>query len=285
MRWPIKLNQEALPRWCRKFIPAKGDPRKLLQPDSEPDSFECCISSIKIDSTWKSTRKQRQILSDRLIVEAASSMSMPTVLEIGASSGSTSMELLDSLGDNFTRYYVTDVFFDLKCVTRNGVTYFYHPLTGECIMRVTDRFLVYKDVRNAIFPLGMIANRLITNAPHIGATDTTILNFLHPELRLRIASDARIIVTAHNIHDPWAHEMLDIVKVANVFNRLYFSDAEILNALTNLKTALKSSGKLVITDNRDIEMVSMFYMSEAGSFVLEKEINGGTSIAELVKRC
>jgi hypothetical protein len=256
-----------------------------MVPETCGDSFEFSISAIKIGETWKSTQKKRHILSDRLIVGAASSLSMPSVLEIGASSGSTSMELLDSLGNNYGHYYVTDLYFELRCVTRDGVTYLYHPNTGECIMRVTDRFLIYNEVGNALFPQGMIANRLIKRAPQISAIDTSTVNFLHPELRRRIASDTRIIATTHNVLEPWPHELLDIVKVANVLNRLYFSDEQIMKALMSLKVSMKPEGKLVITDNREVEMASMFCRNRDGKFALETEINGGTEIADLVKRC
>jgi len=284
MRFPIKINQNRLPGWLHKYLPSKDDPRKLLLPDSCVDSFDRSITAIKIGDTWKSTQKRRHILSDRLIAEATSSLTRPSFLEIGASAGTTSLELLDIIGDNYDRFYVTDLSFDLKCTKLGNVTYFHHPLTEQCIMRVTDQFLMYEDVEGAVFPLGWIAARMLARAPRIGSANATTVNLLHPKLRQRAFVDPRIVVKEYNVFEPWPSELADIVKVANVLNRLYFSDAEILKALANLKMAMKSDGKLLITDNREIEKVSIFSKDSAGMLVLEKEVNGGTEIADLVER-
>lgn len=261
------------------------DTRKLLIHGFDGDDFEHCISTIKVENTWKSTQKRRHVLSDRLIVDLASSLPPPSILEIGASAGSSSLDLIDSLGNNIDRYYVTDLFFHLKCTTRGNASYFYHPLTNECILRVNDLFLIYNDVQGAFFPLGLIAGRLVAHAPQIDSIDAAKVDLLHPSLRRRAASDPRIIVTEYNVLTSWPYEPVDLIKIANVLNRVYFSDAAILKALANLKTALKTHGRLVITDNRKMEMVSLFSKDQRGMLVLEKEVNGGTDISDLVYRC
>ena len=187
-------------------------------------------------------------------------------------------------GDNYGRFYVTDLSFDLKYMERRYVTFLYHPLTDQCIMRITDRFLMYEDVEGAIFPLGWVAVRMLALAPQIESANATTVDCLHPKLRQRALADPRIIVKEYNIFEPWPHELVDIVKVANVLNRAYFSEAEIFGALSNLKNAMKPDGRLLITDNRDIEKVSMFSKDSAGMLVLENEVNGGTEIADIVAR-
>lgn len=215
-------------------------------------------------------------------MEATSSLDRPTIAEIGASTGVTSLDLLSRLEGNYGRYYVTDLFFNLEYAALGDVTYFYNPITHECIMRVTDGFLIYKDVQGAFFPLGFLAARILACAPRRQLTEATTVNLLHPKLRQRVLADPRIVVKEYNVLEPWPYELVDIVKVANVLNRLYFSDAEISVATENLKSAMKPHGKLVITDNRTIEKVSMFSKSSAGRLVLEKKVNGGTEVANII---
>ena len=89
----------------------------------------------------------------------------------------------------------------------------------------------------------------------------------------------------YDILSAWPNEPVDIIKVANVLNPCSFADEEIQMAITNLRNALKIGGKLMITDNRDVEQVSMFSKSKAEKLVLEKELNGGTEIEKLVTEC
>lgn len=282
MRFPIKINREFFSPWLCNILPSQGDPRKLLMPDLGEDDFEHSISAIKIGDTWKSTRKQRHVLSDKMIFELVNSRERPSFLEVGASSGSTTLDLLDRLGDNFERYYVTDISFEMVSVKQDGATYLYHPISGRCIMRVTDRFLMYEDVEKALFPFGRIVRKKIADAPPSDSLNHTTINLLHPVLSDLIASDPRIVVKKYNILEPWPHDRVDVVKVANVLNREYFSTDEIRKILENVKKALKKNGRLVITDNRDIEMASMYSVDSDGRYAVQNEINGGTAISDIV---
>lgn len=86
----------------------------------------------------------------------------------------------------------------------------------------------------------------------------------------------------YDILSAWPNEPVEIIKVANVLNPRSFVDGEMRMAITNLRNALKIGGKLIITDNRDVEQVSMFSKSEAQKLILEKKLNGGTEIEKLV---
>ena len=45
---------------------------------------------------------------------------------------------------------------------------------------------------------------------------------------------------------------------------------------------MKTDGRLVIIDNREIEKVSVFVRTRTGTFVLDKSLNGGTEVADLI---
>jgi hypothetical protein len=281
MRIPIKINRSSLPPFLRR-IPSKHDPRDLITQPSEGD-FEKSVASIKIGDTWKTTSRQRHVLSDRLTVEAISATPDAVVLEIGASAGTTSLDLLDKLDGKFGCFYVTDIYFELGYVIDGKTTYFYHPVDNNCIMRVTDRLLAYEDTAGAIFPLSGMAKRAFSSAPKIDRADIDHVSLVQPELLELSRSDSRIVIEEYDVFDSWPHEPVDVVKVANVLNKVYFSDSEILSALSTIKGAMKAGGVLVITDNRETEKVSVFAKGSDGAFVLSDQVNGGSEIQGLVE--
>ena len=285
MQYPVKINRNILPLWLGKYLRSQVDTRSICRPDSNGDSFEDSISSIFIDTTWKYTRKGRHLLTDQLIIEFVSEVPATSILEVGASCGCTSLELLDHLAGSYRQYFVTDRFLSIPFQVKNGATYFYHPLKKHCIMRVSDWCVAYEDVQDAFVPLGAIASRLLARAPQYDSAHCHCASMLHPHLKRRIGSDSRIVVMEYDILSAWPNEPVDIIKVANVLNPCSFADEEMQMAITNLTNALKIGGKLTITDNRDVEQVSMFSKSKGGKLVLEKKLNGGTEIEKLVTEC
>lgn len=280
MQWPIKINRTKLPIWLHRLVPSSNDPRSIAVPDSDIETFEDCVSAIKINQTWKSTSKKRHVLTDQLIMDVLPSLRKnPTILEVGVSTGSTSLDLLDKLGCKQGRYYITDLYFSLPYQIQGDIAYFYHPTTKKCIMRVSDYTVMYEDSRGAVFPLGFFANHYLTNAPEYVHNLFPSASMLHPTLKQRAKANPDVVIKEYDIFTPWLCEPVDIIKVANVLNKSYFSEDEIVSALVNLKQALKPGGKLIITDNRELEMVSMLSKTNAGIFVLEQEVNRGSEVA------
>jgi hypothetical protein len=283
MRFPIKINRSKMVFPFCRLLPSINDPRYLFEKDLCNESFEGAVSSINIDNIWKSTLKRRHPLTDQLIVELLPSFPKVSILEIGASSGTTSLELINRLANTYSRYYVTDLYFTVPYQIQDKATYFYHPKTKHCIMRATDHSVVYEDIQGAFFPQELLTRRLLMRAPNFNPTKSSAASMLHPELKRRVESDSRIVVKEYDMFNAWPGETVDIVKVANVLNRAYFSDKEIKTAISNLKNAIKHSGKLLVTDNRKLEQVSLFSKTEMGNLVLEKELNSGTDISATIK--
>jgi len=281
MRLPIKFNRRGFTPWIAKWLPSRDDPRALLLNDPESDRFESSVSAIKVGDTWKSTQKNRHVLSDRMILDVIAGIDSPYILDIGASSGSTSLDLLELLGDRIGKYWITDLFFHLYAMRKWGATYFFHPLTRHCIMRVTDRLLVYEDTTNALPLFGWIARILISRAPVFDPEVARRVSMIHPSLRKRVEEEW-VIIREHDVFDDWMEEKMDVVKVANVLNRQYFNDSMIKIVLEKLKDALKPGGYLIIIDNRKLEKASLFGLNEGGMFELRGEVNGGCEIKKLV---
>lgn len=283
MRLPIKLNQRGFPPWVTGRLPSRDDPRRLQSDYAVLGDFESAITAIKVGSTWKSTSRNRHVLSDAMILDALVGTHNPQILEIGVSSGSSSLDLLERLGGRIGKYWSTDLFFHIRTMRKENATYFFHPLTQRCILRVSDRLLVYAETGDALPLFGWIATLLIARAPSFDADSSQEVSLIHPVLRKRAAEDVRVVICEHDVFQEWRKEKVHLVKVANVLNRLYFSDDMIKTAIAEMKRALRPKGHLVIVDNRKVERASLFGLNNVGTFELRAEVNGGCEIGDLVR--
>jgi len=93
-------------------------------------------------------------------------------------------------------------------------------------------------------------------------------------------SDPRVRPREHSVFAPWPEEQPQIIKVANVLNRAYFSDARIRLAIRLLRDALSDGGKLFLTDNRRIEKVSVL-QKRGDRLLLFARHNGGSEMTDL----
>jgi hypothetical protein len=283
VRFPIKLNKDGLPKWIRPIAPlSMDDPRGVMQPHPQRDDFARRVSSVKIGTTWRTTRPSRHVSSDQVVLELASAQGRPVILDVGASDGCTSLELIEKLGRSFGRFYVTDASLKVGVIETGGATYFYHPRTGQCIMRVGAGLIVYADTGDSMFPLNLMARSLLSQAPAYDAGSARNVSLVQPELRRLAEDDPRVAICEYDVFQPWTREGVDIVKVANVLNRSYFSDSQIVAAIKNLSQAMKPNGKLLIVDNRKTERVSLL-SKQASGLRLEREIHGGANVARLAE--
>lgn len=280
MRMPIKLNRSGWPNWLTNFVPAMDDPRDLCIYEliSNPEEFSKKVSVFKLDSTFKTTNPNRHPLSNNLIYRTFLK-SIPVMLDIGASDGSTSIDLIRTLGTGFKKYFVTDLNLTVYFIqTAYGNVYFYN-LYKKCFLYVTKYFLIYADTKNAIPIFNYIAESVVKKAPFCNIFQD--ISLIQPELRNLAKTDPRIEIKRFNMFEVWDGPKPDLIKVANVLNRSYFSDEEIIKALTNFYLTLRPGGRLLIIDNRNTENASLFVRSEY-KFVLESSINNGVEISSLV---
>jgi hypothetical protein len=246
-RFPIRLNRSHLPS-SLFFLPVSVDPRPLLMGSSlNRDEFARCVSAIRIGGTWKTTQSIRHLLSDTVLA----SLTRPetTILDVGASDGTTSLELIDRLGKNFRHYFVTDAYSYIYVLTTGGITWVYDA-EGVCLLRVTDQFVIYGDYSGAIFPLRQIARTVMARAPSLHGNKPTRLYLFQPTLVERAITDPRITLSDWNILTPWPFEPVDLIKCANVLNLSYFSADQIKLAKNNLAQAITPPGRLMVVENR-----------------------------------
>ena len=283
MKSPIKLNNSNFPKFLLNFLPNEDDPRNLLKGDRlSSKEFSRYIESIYFGGKFsKTTMPDRHVLSDDAIINLLSKKGEAIILDVGASDGSTSLDLIRKINGKFKKYYITDVSFSLHIIEENGNTYFYDPLTKECIMIVNNNLIIYHDNLSSSI-IGSFAKKMIRKAPQYDSMKIKDINLCQPELQRLISENSKIRLIEWSIFDAWENDKVDIVKVANVLKTEVFSDGEIVKALANLKNILNADGYIIITRNLDLEQYSIF-RNIGKKLILESEKNGGCGINYLVK--
>lgn len=280
MRYPVKINQGIVPAFLRNSCTCKGDPRLLLGTCNIPGAFERSVSAVKIGTTWKSTLARRHVETDNVISSYIAGSNNKSILDVGVSTGTTSLELIRRLDKRFERFYATDVLLEIGAVRKNDSVYFYY--NKNCIMWANLLFVVYNDYDGAIFPFNLLARNIIKSGMDKCTSNMEVVSLINPELRKIISHDSRIVVCKYDVFMPWDKDPVDIIKCANILNKAYFSDLQINNALNNFYRALDYGGLLILTDNRSKEKVSVYKKKETGRFIEELCLNGGSEIRDHV---
>ena len=265
MKFPIKPNGAGwLSAISRRLAITLEDPRLLANGLSalSPTRLSAIISVLKFGTTFKTTNSGRHEHSNRYLLELYGS-TQPSILDIGASDGSTALYLLQTLRGSFRRYFVTDLNLSVRCgEDGRGVVYFADQ-TDQCVLRVSKRWLAYTDIGGAWFPLGPLARRLLAQSAAV--TDWREVLLVQPELLELSERDPRIVVTTYDMFVPWTRERPDLIKIANVLNPSYFSDLQLAQALRVQCSNLAPGGRLLIADNRDhLEKFTVFHKTPAG---------------------
>ena len=68
-----------------------------------------------------------------------------------------------------------------------------------------------------------------------------------------MAQDPRVSYRLHDVFSIWEGDSPDVIKVANLLRRLYFSDADITRALTAIHESLADRGHFLVVDNPRIK--------------------------------
>ena len=190
------------------------------------------------------------------------------------------MDLLKALGYCIDRYYVTDLNPAMRYgYGRAGVLYFLDE-SGECVLRASKRFLIYSDIIGARFPLRFIARKLLARSRTVDGWHEVKL--IQPELVTRAANDSRITIMRYDMFTPWTGERPDVIKVANLLNGRYFSEAQMKRAVEIQCSNLASGGRLLlVSEDYSTEKFSIFRKSSTG-IQLEHMHNGGAKASYLV---
>lgn len=281
MRLPIKLNEAGWPSRFSRLSFAFHDPRPLASAESSqlpPSAFSRAIATLQFGVTFKTTRPGRHQHSNRLMSRLYEGQ-RPVVLDVGASDGSTSLDLIRELGENLGRFFVTDLNLSTRCGhDRHGVLYFFDR-NGTCVLRASKRFLVYSEMKSAHFPLTSIARLLLSGARKVEDSRDVLL--IQPSLIELASRDPRITIERYDLFAPWRGDRPNLIKVANLLNAKYFSDEQMKAALRVQCANLAMGGRLLlVSEDDDKEAFSVFRKSSTG-MILEFA-HGGAKAAKHV---
>lgn len=276
MKRPVRLNRDFLRKAWPNLQRGCPDPRGLLDEKISAQEVTEIIAKIKIGGVFKTTSSNRYPETARLLANSQFS-TPPVILDVGASDGSTSLSLIETM--NFSRYYVTDLHIEANvCATKNGA--FFCDVEYSPFMYVNRFLVIYNDENKAIWPMANIVKKLFFGFDMQKCEDVRKINLMNPALLLRVGDDIRL--ERYNIFELWPFEKADLVIAANILNRGYFSDAELNDALRNLRGAMKESGKLAVIENRSTTEQSNIFCIHNDRFIIENEVGRGSDIKSLV---
>lgn len=279
MRAPVRPLRGALPGGLesrlRRFV--WTDPRVVTDPACTPEQFRRAMAAFHVGKTIKITGTGRHSAGDDLLIGNVATDGL-TVVDIGASDGSTSAELLAKL-PGVARFVIADLYFHLESYTLRGRTYFYGP-DGTLILVAGRRALAWPTLSRAVATWHA---RGAARARSQGSRGEVLL--LNPEVRRLLAGDDRVELAVHDVFVPWPEPRPDVIKVANLLRRLYFTDAEISAALDALLASLPHGGHLLVVDNPRIEGIrerAGLYRRDDDRFVAVARTASTPEIDELI---
>lgn len=275
MRRPIRLNRAAAPllgRWLNRGCP---DPRLLLDPDISNDDFTRIVSRLRIGGTYKTTTFGRYPKALEYL-KGLRFKTAPIVLDVGASDGSASLLAIKEL--SYSRYYLTDRYIDLRFIQHGGGLYFLADTQKPFLY--ANRFLVaFNETDDAVWPFSFIVKALFAKFREDAGASTRSVRLVNPSLVPFMRGGVRI--ETYDIFEKWRNERVDIVIAANLLNRGYFPDCEIVKGVRNLMDAMNDDGLLVVVKNNGTENASVF-RRKGDQFVTEWETERGCPIKDLI---
>ncbi len=252
MRFPIKPHDGFWPGQIRHLLGAhfRKDPRLLLRAGHLSDEdFSKAVSNFHLGGTFKTTRPGRHALSNEMIRKHG----LPedaVILDLGASDGITSLELMQTLNFRFKKYYVTDRFPTINSLCTGKRCFFFDP-EGRCTLMADALFVYYPQLS----PLTrFLFGRSISRAENIARKSPELLQstmLTHPRLlQEKNNRPQQIVLQSHDILKSWQGEQPFLIKAANVLNPGYFSKKQIRQALQHILHALPEKGLFLLVENR-----------------------------------
>jgi hypothetical protein len=263
IRWPVRPIRGRWPSWLQRRAERYfwADPSVVVDPQVTPEQFRAAMSAFAVGETIKITGVRRHPAADRLLLDNLE-LSSARILDIGASDGSTSIELIEQL-TGFAGYVIADLYLYAGVVTVGPRRFFYSP-SGECFMVAGPRLLAWPSQSRTV---RVVYSRMLSRAGRTAAEKVLLVN---PQASAMAAADSRIEFAVHDVFAPWPGPTPDVIKVANLLRRDYFPDGKLQIAMSALLASLPEGGHLLLVNNPRIKGVACaagLYRRQDGRFV------------------
>jgi hypothetical protein len=264
-------------------------PIETLMPETENNFF----SGIRIaNRTFKTTLSGRMSDLDAVTIQLARDRGWqnPVILDVGVSSGATTVDLLETMRSSGLRPTITatDLIIEAKIFAIApgirvledslgnplqyeffgwGIRPWNRPsgldfVTGYFLLRSLARMLAAKSPRSHVMNVKLVSRRRVRGTMNE-------IEFLESDLTKR-----------HSEFD----NRFDIVRAANVLNRGYFESPKLQGMIDNLTTYARKSGGLIIinrTHEDGTNHGTFFEVSDNAPHVVQR-IGSGSEIEALV---
>lgn len=261
--------------------------------DAEEDRF---FGSLKTSNdTWKLTASRRFERLDQLVLQALPPPpgSAVSVLDVGASSGVTTLELHRLLAgsgyrpatiatDRSVSAFVVPIARRCQAIVGQGGEILQYVL-GRWLVRPwssrTDRVLGVALLRKALFwAVGDTVRRTLAEAPEQCAKVRLVSARFSAEPGLDLVEDDVLV------RRPAFEGRFDLVRAANILNRSYFSEDELRGAIANLLAYLRRPDGLLLlvrTHKDGVQHGTLFALRRNGVLRALRRVGGGSEIERL----
>lgn len=249
----------------------------MLQAEPSAEDFRDAMSIIHVGETIKITGANRHGAADALLLDNVD-LSVASIVDLGASDGSTSAELLAKL-PGFGSYVIADLYLTLRAVELGRFVLFFDR-DDTCVLVAGRRLLAWPSLTRTV---RLLSSPLIARARRRPGREVQLLG---PDAGRWLRTDPRVSARAHDVFERWPAPAPDVIKVANVLRRLYFTDEQILRALQSLLDSLDDGGHLLILDNprvAGIDLRAGLYRRTDGRFRLVAQTPEAPEIADLLR--
>ena len=278
MLLPVRLLRDRWPGWIERRLArfVWSDPSVITRPDVSPERFREAMSAIHVGGTIKITTADRHPEPDALLLDNLDTANL-VIADVGASDGSTSLDLVRKL-DGFAGFVISDLFLEITSARVGRRTVFYDP-AGQAILMCGHRFIAWPVLSRLV---RILVAPVLLRAATTAREPVTLLN---PDVVELLAQDPRVATREHDVFTVWPDPKPDVIKVANLLRRLYFTDEQIARALRALHASLPEGGHLLVVDNsREPGMPPRggLYRREPSGFSLVAETTNTPEIGGLV---
>ena len=265
--WVLRktIENERLRSFCLRYLRLRFTPlilerfEKLGTEGSIGRLFSAAISLINVQETYKTTGWARTSLVDNAIVRFAESKKTFTMMEVGASDGSSCMNLASRLS-NLEQLRLTDRHPEFYAIGSPGCTVLLdgdHRLLGIKIL---------------CFYINLSMQLKISRQ---GRTIST----LNPTVR---ATTGAVSIEKFDIIKGILSPPVDAIKCSNLLNLSYFTSDEIIEAANNLGHSILEDGALFISQNNPRYQGGESYFilrKRKGRLTLEESVNNHDAAA------
>jgi hypothetical protein len=261
MRLPIRLNPTAIPRPLRRLLApmsAIGDPSRLtflgdqysrVSIEERPSiaaEYSRCVSALKFGNTFKTTGAARLTHSEAALdAHLKRSEGGHVVVDLGASDGTTSVDLYERIQPHVRRFIAADLNDSILAYSHHKGLAIVSP-AGEPMVDITPHLLWYADAAGANWLYRGLVRRRVKHFPR--SPEPARIRLLNPRFLDLVARNPTVEFLRHDMFEPLP-VTATAVRISNLLNLLYFANDRIAAALRSICLNLADDGLLLISRN------------------------------------